>query len=422
MFAMDKKLGAVPIYLTFSGAGSLFSTMVFTVNLVYQVQVAHLNPLQLVLVGTVLEGVVFLFEVPTGIVADLYSRRLSIIIGVLLTGFGYGLQGVVPSFGVILLANAIWGIGYTFTSGAEQAWISDEVGVERAGALFLRGSQIELLFAVIGSGIAIAIGNFYLRLPILIGGGLYLLLGVFLALCMPEHGFVPTPPEERASWRALGATFGRGAALVRRSPVLLTILGIAAFAGAATEAFDRLGTDHFLHNFTFPTLGHLQPVVWLGGINLIGRFIDIGATEVVRRRVDTTNHRAVARTLTISTACLVVSYLAFALVRTFPLAVLTNKGVWLFRRINNPLSNAWLNQHVESRVRATVFSIYGQSDAIGQITGGPIVGGIGLFASVRAALVVGGVILSPALLLYGRTLRHDDTVAAPLEEVGVVEA
>ena len=112
------------------GGGSFFSMLVFTVNLIYQVQVAHLNPLQLVLVGTVLEGTSFLFEVPTGIVADVYSRRLSIIIGTFLLGVGLALQGVVPSFGVILLAQVIWGIGYTFTSGATEAWLTDEIGVD----------------------------------------------------------------------------------------------------------------------------------------------------------------------------------------------------------------------------------------------------------------------------------------------------
>ncbi len=79
----------VPVYLLFSGATALFSTLVFTLNLVYQATVVGLSPFQLVLVGTVLEATCFLFEVPTGIVADLYSRRLSIIIGFVLIGTGF---------------------------------------------------------------------------------------------------------------------------------------------------------------------------------------------------------------------------------------------------------------------------------------------------------------------------------------------
>jgi DHA3 family tetracycline resistance protein-like MFS transporter len=76
-----KILSAYKVYLILQGATALFFSMVFTVNLVYQATVVHLDPLQLVLVGTLLESVVFICEVPTGVVADVYSRRLSIIIG-----------------------------------------------------------------------------------------------------------------------------------------------------------------------------------------------------------------------------------------------------------------------------------------------------------------------------------------------------
>jgi DHA3 family tetracycline resistance protein-like MFS transporter len=422
LFTRNRKRGSVPVYLLLTGGGALFSTMVFTVNLVYQVQEAHLNPLQLVLVGTVLEATCFLFEVPTGIVADVYSRRLSIIIGVFLLGIGLGVQGLVPNFGVILLAQVIWGIGYTFTSGAQEAWITDEVGVERAGDLFLRGSQVALIASIAGALLSTAIANFNLRLPILLGGGLHIAMALALIAVMPETGFTRTPRSERGSLRQMGDTLRAGGGLIRRSPVLLTILAIFAIAGAATESFDRLSTDHFLKNFAFPTLWDLKPVVWLGAISIATRLLNVGVTEIVRRRVNTRSHQAVARVLTVSTALLVVSYLGFALAGNLALAVIASMGVWTFRRINNPLQTAWINQHVESRVRATVISMSGQADAIGQTIGGPGVGYVGLLAGVRTALFVGGCILSPALLLYARTLRHDDAIAVETEDTVVANA
>ncbi len=420
MFA-NKNLGAVPVYLLLIGGGSFFSTLVFTVNLIYQVQVAHLNPLQLVLVGTVLEGTSFLFEVPTGIVADVYSRRLSIIIGVFLLGVGLALQGVVPSFGVILLAQVIWGIGYTFTSGATEAWLTDEIGVDRANPLFLRASQMELIAGIAGVAIATAIGNVSLQAPILLGGGLYLVMGVVLLIVMPEHGFTPTPRAERTTWQVMGEQLKGGLSLVRRSHVLLTILGIMAFTGAASESYDRLSTDHFLTNFAFPTFAGWKPVVWLGIFSIIGRLVNIGAFEVIRRRLDTNNHRAVARALTIATVLLIVCYLGFALVGNLALAVIASTGVWMFRRITNPLQTAWINQHVDSRVRATVISISSQADAIGQMAGGPVVGYVGVLASVRAALIVGGGILTPALVLYAQTLRRADPLTIAVEEAALPE-
>ena len=72
-----------------------------------------------------------------------------------------------------------------------------------------------------------------------------------------------------------------------------------------------------------------------------------------------------------------------------------------------PLFSSWLNQSIEdSSVRATVFSITSQADAIGQWTGGPAIGVIGNAFGIRAALLVGAFLLSPALWLYGRAARH----------------
>ena len=63
-----------------SGASSFGDTLVWVLAPVYFVTVVGMSPLQLVLVGTFMELTVFLFEVPTGIVADVYSRRLSVVI------------------------------------------------------------------------------------------------------------------------------------------------------------------------------------------------------------------------------------------------------------------------------------------------------------------------------------------------------
>jgi MFS transporter, DHA3 family, tetracycline resistance protein len=55
-----------PFYLYISGAFTLCITLYATIASVYRIQTAGLNPLQLVLVGTVLEIAVLTFEVPTG--------------------------------------------------------------------------------------------------------------------------------------------------------------------------------------------------------------------------------------------------------------------------------------------------------------------------------------------------------------------
>lgn len=399
------KIGAQPayrIYLILEGATAFLFSMIFTASSVYQVTVAGLTPLQLVLVGTTLEITAFLFEVPTGVVADVYSRRLSIIIGMFLVGAGFIIEGSFPLFWTILLAQLFWGVGYTFTSGATQAWITDEIGEAAAGRAFLRSNQVGNLTALLGIGLGILLGSLRVSYPIQFGGLGLILLGVFLILVMPETGFTPLPREARNSWQSMAHTFRQGLLTVRRRPTLMSILSIGLIYGLYSEGLDRLWTKHLLDNFVLPWSQVLPPVVWIGFIRMAGLLIAVGATEVAQRRVDTQNFTSVARSLMGITALLVVALFTFALARVFALAVLAYWLVSIARNVIGPIYTAWVNQRLDSGVRATVLSMSSQVDAIGQIAGGPLVGWIGSALSVRSALVTSSLILTPILGLYAR--------------------
>jgi DHA3 family tetracycline resistance protein-like MFS transporter len=401
-----KKLDAYKNFLILEGASALFFALMTTTNLVYQVQEAHLNPLQLVLVGTALEISVFLFEVPTGVIADVYSRRLSVIIGQFLLGAGFILNGAIPRFDVILLAQVIWGIGYTFTSGATQAWIADEVGEGQAGHAFLRGAQVRQFGALIGIAIATGLANLQVNLPIILSGILQMLLGVFLILTMPETGFRPTRSEERNSWQKMAQTFEEGIQTVRLRPALVTILAVNAIYGMFSEGMDRLWTPHFLNDFTLPKLGSLEPVTWFGIISATAMILSIIGTEIVHRKINTNDHVAVARALSSIKLLIGVSVMIFGAITNFALALVILLLVRPLRRMYDPLYTAWVNQHVDSNVRATVISMSSQAGALGEIIGGPIFGVVATATSVGTSLVVAGAALLPALLLYAREIRH----------------
>ena len=112
--------------------------MIFSVFLILRL---GLGPFQLVRLGTILEGSYLLFETPTGVVADTISRRTSVIIGLAGGGVGFLLLGFSHSFWMAAASQVIWGIFATFESGADVAWLTDEVGEEAARPLYLRGEQ-----------------------------------------------------------------------------------------------------------------------------------------------------------------------------------------------------------------------------------------------------------------------------------------
>jgi DHA3 family tetracycline resistance protein-like MFS transporter len=405
------KMDAYRVFLLISGATSFFFTLVFSVNMVYYVQTVGLNPLQLVLVGTTMELSIFLFEIPTGVVADVYSRRMSILIGFVLIGLGFMVEGIIPSFAAILVSQVLWGIGYTFTSGAQQAWITDEIGEERVGQAFMRSSQIGSILGILATLLAISLGSLLINLPIVLGGLLFIALAIFLSLTMPETGFHPTPPEGRSTWGQMSDTLRAGARMVRGRPILMAIMGIGLFVGLFSEGLDRLDTAHLLKSFTLPNFGGLQPVAWLGILGIIGSLLSVGATQVVMKRLDMKNNRAMARAQFIIIGLLVGGLMGFALAGNFVLAVLISWVIGIARHLYHPIESTWINQNLDSHVRATVISMRGQVDAFGQIAGGPPVGWVGNTFGIRAALFTSSLILSPALYLYRRVIRNQDALA-----------
>ncbi|MEZ4630370.1 MAG: MFS transporter [Deinococcales bacterium] len=187
---------------------------------VYRLQVVGLSPFELVLVGTVLELSYFLAEIPTGVVADVYSRKLSVIIGYILIGLGFIVEGLFPSLTAVLLAQVIWGVGATFLSGAESAWLADEVGESRLGPILLRGHQLASLMGIIGILLAIPLGSYDLGFCFVLAGLLSILLGLSLIKFMPETAFKRIPQEERSSFQKLFNTFQGGLNFVRVSSLL----------------------------------------------------------------------------------------------------------------------------------------------------------------------------------------------------------
>lgn len=415
---MFRKLDPIKVYLFIEFAASAFFAMMFVSLSLYEVTVAGLTPLQLVLVGTTVEASVFLFEVPTGVVADVVSRRASIIIGYLIMGAGFLVEGLFPFFLPILLAQVLWGLGYTFTSGATEAWISDEIGEKPANQLFLRATRVGLIASLLGMGAAVLIGGQNVAVPILVGAAGVILIGVTLMLIMPETGFKPTPQEDRNTWQQMGHTFKEGIAAVRARPRLMTVLGIGLFYGLYSEGFDRLWVKHLLDTFELPLFIGSNEIAFFGILRAVGTLLTIFAVRYVEKHLDTGQPRAIGRTMLVVTGLISAAIIGFALSPMLGVTLGLFLLIYILRRIAMPLYTAWVNQKLDSGTRATVLSMSGQVDAIGQIAGGPGVGLIANLVSVTAAITTSGLLLSPALFLIGRANDQSrEQVEAELDAV-----
>ena len=200
---------------------------------------------------------------------------------------------------------------------------------------------------------------------------------------------------------------------MRRQPALLVLLAIGLFYGLYSEGFDRLWTAHLLENFQAPWGDTAEPVVWFGLIRAVLLLISLAATEVARQRVDTRQALPLARTLVVSAALIILALAGFGLARSFWIALALYWLIGALRSLAAPLQTAWFNLNIDDpQVRATMFSVSGQADAVGQIAGGPAVGAIGN-RSMRAALVTSALLLSPVLPLYALAIRRTKRTDKP---------
>ena len=237
------------------------------------------SPFQLVLLGVVLEAAAFVSETPTGVVADVYSRRRSLIIAQVLMGISFIWAFASTNFWVILPAQALLGFGWTFRSGADTAWVTDEVRGRREAddraieRLLLRKHRWGIGFSLIFGPLTILVGWWQSVRWVGIAIGIaYIALGGWLWLVMSEDHFTPA----RDSGRGLLDTFQNGLGVVRTRFRLRVLVGVIFLFYFGADVFDRLGYEHFLDGAgvnnvdqsgeSLVVLGILYVVLSLGGL------------------------------------------------------------------------------------------------------------------------------------------------------------
>ncbi len=305
------------------------------------------------------------------------------------------LEGSVPRFGAILAAQVVWGLGHTFTSGATQAWLADEVGDQAAGMLFARGAQLGQAGAFVGIAAGTALGTVSVPLPVFCGGVALAGLGCGLALVMPESRAARPPAE--APLRALATLVRRAASLARESRTIRLLLLVMLCYGLASEGLDRLWTARLLRGFPDIGASRWPPALWFGLAAALFKLLGIGSTAIASRVASRKSARASAGFLTGALAAVIGLAALFGLTGWFWAALAAFALIAAARAAIDPLYDGLLNAAIpDSRVRATLFSAAGQANAVGQITGGPLCGLAGRLWSVQAGLLASAVLLLPA--------------------------
>lgn len=406
-----RAIPAAHLYRLRAVAFGFFMWMTFGMYALYVVRDAGLTPFQLLLAGAVLEFTVVAFEIPTGVLADTISRRFSVILGSFVTGAGWAVMGLFPSFEGILLGEFLWGLGFTFISGANEAWLADEIGEDEAAKVYPQAAQWRQAAVVAGVLVAAAFALVDLRLPFILGGAGGIAFGVFLAATMTEAGWRPADRQGRSRLAEAKQVAIEAFHAARIRPLVRAAIGIRLLVGGASEVFYRLYGYHLIENIGIPD--GTNEVLLFGGIALASQAGTFGVIALGRRASTDGSRAAAARVLAVLYVGAVLGPLAFAFAPGAAVAVALIAITQWAHNAERPFFTMWVNRGLESRTRASVLSGVGQADSLGQTVTALSFGALAAATTVRLALALGAVVSVPALgLVRTRPLEEREPRAA----------
>ncbi len=362
-----------------------------------------LNPIQLVAMGAVLEVSVLLGETPTGVVADLVSRRRSLVIGQAVMGVAFIWAVVSTNYWVILPAQALFGIGWTFRSGADTAWVTDELkGMGRAEdtdieRLLIRKHQFGIAFAMLALFGVMVIGTLTsVRVAIVVVGCLALLLAAWMSTALHEEHFTPGREHERGFLETLRDGF----TVVRTRPRLRLLVVVLFILDMGSEVVDRLGHKRFLDAGGWDDSSLIGLWVLFSALSAAGLIVNAFAGRaldrgfgVARLAVILLAIASAGAFLTASTAIVVIIGLGLMLQDA------TRESLW-------PVMEGWANRDAPSEVRATVHSLMGQTTALGELVGGLALGVLAQATSIRLAVFIAAGLWAISALLATRGIER----------------
>ena len=406
------------VYLTLTLGNTLAASFIWGINTLFLLD-AGLTNFEAFAANAFFTAGMVIFELPTGVVADGWGRRVSFLLGtVTLAGatlLYYLLWQLSAPFWWWAAVSVLLGLGFTFFSGAMEAWLVDALhfsGYDGAlEAVFGRGQMVAgaamLAGSVAGGVIAQATD---LGVPFLVRAGVLAAMFAVAFRLMHDVGFTPERSARplQATRAVLRASVDAG---LKKPPVRFIMLAAPFVQGVGFYVFYAL-QPYLLELFGDPraySVAALAAAI-VAGVDILGGWMAPRVRDLVRRRTTVLLASNIVSSL-ILLGLLLTSSFWLALVLLVLWALVTSAGA--------PVRQAYLNDMIASKQRATVLSFDSLVGSSGGVVVQPLLGRTADLYGYPASLAVSGVVqlmAAPFIMLSRRQRPDADTasgVAAP---------
>ena len=393
-------------YYAITGLFNVAMSLIWGIDTLFKLG-AGLDIFHVMLTNAAFTAGSMIFEIPTGVVADTVGRRVSLLL-CLATLFLTTLLYVAAAwrgwgFGAFMAISVFLGLGYTFYTGAVDAWLVDALKATGFSGplepIFTRAQMVfggALLVGTIGGGL---LGQIHLYIPYLVRAAVVVPLFLLAWFGMREIGFTPRALELRRVPAEMRRVFVEGMDYGLHHPVVRPVM----LASLVSMSFMIFGFYSWQRYF-LDLLG--RDLVWVDGLisSLLGLSMIAGNALVgpLGRLVPTRTGL-----LMVSVVVQAATAMACGLLKDFYVVV----GLYLVYGvaigIAMPVKQAYLNAHIPSAQRATIISLDSMFANLGGVAGQSGWGALARVRSIGQAWAWSGATLLLGLPLYWLARRQD---------------
>lgn len=367
-----------------------------TILPVYVLYFRHyqINLFQIALLASIFEASILIFEMPTGLVADIYGRKISVI----LSAFVSFISGIFfiffPFLFGFIIAEILSGLGETFRSGALEAWLVDslkhEGKEEKVKYAFAQGTK----YKTFGNLCGLILGGYLAWLNVKLVwvpfSLIFFILSIFLISKMRE--------EYKIEKTISGKIFAKVSEMVKKSltilkshKLILALLLLVLFSEFSFETISQYWQVHFSENLFIKT----EYFGWILAISSVITFLLI---DKVTRLSEKLKHQI--NSLLILQTLFLLSLLVITLTFSPIVAILFFVLLQCLVSFKEPIFLDLYNKHIPSEQRATLLSFQSLVGSGGEVLAGLCIGVVALKFGLRITFGLGSVVLLLGLALF----------------------
>jgi MFS family permease len=367
-----------------------------TILPVYVLYFRHyqINLFQIALLASIFEASILIFEMPTGLVADIYGRKISVA----LSAFVSLASGIFFIFFPFLLgfiiAEILSGLGETLRSGALEAWLVDslkhEGKEERVKYAFTQGTKYKTFGNLLGLVLGGYLAWWNVKLVWVPFSLIFFILSIFLISKMREEYKIEKTISGKI-FAKVSETIKKSLTILKSHKLILALLLLVLFSEFSFETISQYWQVHFRENLFIKT-------EYFGWILAISSVITILLIDKVTQLVEKFKYEV--SSLVILQFLFGLSLLVVALTYSPVLAVTFFILLQSFASFKEPIFLDLYNKHIPSEQRATLLSFQSLVGSGGEVLAGLCIGVVALKFGLRITFGLGSAVLLLGLVFF----------------------